>query len=197
MGRKSHLLLGQVVGEVGDHDLGLGRNAVSRGAALTALTGRAVVLASLVVAGLVGDVLQGLGGRGSGALGTLLLLLALGRNVSFCVHLTRNIQARTYTIATSTATTAATGATATAGGLTAASAFMALTGGTLGLLVRLGLASELDGDLALEDLLAGELSDGTLSLVGSREVDEGIADGAVGARVLGNGNRLTTRNEAG
>lgn len=74
---------------------------------------------------------------------------------------------------------------------------MALTVGTLGLLVRLGLASELDGDLALEDLLAGELSDGTLSLARGREVDEGVADGAVGARVLGNGNRLTTRNEAG
>lgn len=103
----------------------------------------------------------------------------------------------TYTLATSTAATATTGATATAGGLATASALMALTVGTLGLLVRLGLASELDGDLALEDLLARELSDGTLSLAGGREVDEGIADGAVGARVLGNRNGLTTRNGAG
>lgn len=91
VGRKTHLLLGQVVGEVGDHDLGLGRNTVSRGAALAALTGRAVVgLAGLVVAvvSLVGDVLQSLGSRGSGALGTLLLLLALGRDVSFSIHFT-------------------------------------------------------------------------------------------------------------
>jgi len=66
-----------------------------------------------------------------------------------------------------------------------------LSVGTLGLLVRLGLASELDRDLALENLLAGELSDGTLSLGGSREVDEGVTDGAVGARVLRDGNRLT------
>jgi hypothetical protein len=75
--------------------------------------------------------------------------------------------------------------------VTAASALGTLDVGTLGLLVRLRLAGELDRDLALKDLLAGELSDGTLSLGGGREVDEGVADRAVGARVLRDGNRLT------
>jgi hypothetical protein len=75
--------------------------------------------------------------------------------------------------------------------VTAASALGTLDVGTLGLLVRLGLAGELDRDLALKNLLAGELSDGTLGLGGGREVDEGVADRAVGARVLRDGNRLT------
>jgi hypothetical protein len=62
--------------------------------------------------------------------------------------------------------------------------------GTLGLLVRLGLAGKLDGDLTLQNLLARELSDGTLSLAGGRQVDEGVTDRAVGARVLRDRNRL-------
>jgi hypothetical protein len=67
----------------------------------------------------------------------------------------------------------------------------ALSGGTLSLLVRLGLASKLDRDLALKDLLARELSDGTVGLSGSREVDKGVTDRAVGARVLRDRNGLT------
>jgi len=42
----------------------------------------------------------------------------------------------------------------------------------------------LDGDLAVEDFLAGELSDGTFGLAGCREVNEGIANWAVGTWVL-------------
>lgn len=56
-----YLLLGQVVGQVGDHDLGLGGNTVGRRATLLLLAGRAsLVLGSLVVVSirLVGDVRQ-------------------------------------------------------------------------------------------------------------------------------------------
>lgn len=99
---------------------------------------------------------------------------------------------KTYTTATATTSTSATAtarAATTASGLAAAGTLT--LDGTLGLLARLGLAGELDGDLALEDLLAGELSDGALGLAGGREVDEGVTDRAVGARVLRDGNRLT------
>ncbi len=102
---------------------------------------------------------------------------------------------RTYTAATSTTSTSATATArtaATASRLAAACAFTTGTlSSTLALLVRLGLASELDGNLALKDLLARELSDGTLSLAGSREVDKGVTDRTVGARVLRDRNRLT------
>ena len=60
---------------------------------------------------------------------------------------------------------------------------------TLG--VGLGGAGKLDGDLALEDGLAVELGNGALGLGGGRESNEGVADGAGGARVGGDGNRLT------
>lgn len=74
-------------------------------------------------------------------------------------------------VATATATTATTATTA-ATTTTRSSAAVALrtrtlSVSTLGLLAsRLGLASELNRDLALEDLLAGELGNGTLGLVG-------------------------------
>ncbi len=101
----------------------------------------------------------------------------------------------TYTaIATAAGTpaTATASPTATAGGLAAASALStALDVGTLGLLVGLGLASELDRDLALKDLLARELGDSTVGLGGSGKVDKGVTDRAVGPRVLRDGNRLT------
>lgn len=101
------------------------------------------------------------------------------------------ISVLTYTTATA-ATTATATATATPG-RTAASALAtgALTSSTrLVLVVRLGLASKLDGDLALKDLLAAELVDGTLSLARGRQVNKGVADGLVRAGVLGDRNRL-------
>jgi hypothetical protein len=54
----------------------------------------------------------------------------------------------------------------------------------------LGSAGELDGDLAVEDGLAVELSDGTLGLGWGREGNEGVADGARGAWVGGDGRGL-------
>lgn len=102
----------------------------------------------------------------------------------------------TYVLAASAGSTAGTTATAaTTGRLTAASA-LALAVGTLDLvLAGLRLAGLLNRDLALEDLLAGKLSDGTLCLGGGGEVDEGIADGTVGAGVLGDrdGLAVTTK----
>lgn len=89
----AHLLLGQVIRQVGNHDLGLGGNTVSGGTTLTALAGGAsLVLGSLFVlvscCVLVGDVLEwldlssGVRISSSGSLGisspsfALLLLLA-------------------------------------------------------------------------------------------------------------------------
>lgn len=83
-----------------------------------------------------------------------------------------------------TTTTTASPAAATSGLTTAGTLGTTLSIGTLALVVRLRLAGELDGHLTLEDLLAGELGDGALGLAGSREVDKGIANRAVGARVL-------------
>jgi hypothetical protein len=102
-------------------------------------------------------------------------------------------------IAGTTATTGTTSAatarpTATPGGLSAAWCVGAstLAVGSLRLFAGgLRLASKLDRDLALEDLLARKLTNGALSLAGGGEVDEGIANWTVGARVLGNRDRLT------
>lgn len=86
----TNLLLGQVIRQVGDHDLSLGRDAVSRGTTLATLTGSArlglAMLALPVSGGLVSDIRQSLNlaGRrrgtgevlsGGGALFVALLIL--------------------------------------------------------------------------------------------------------------------------
>lgn len=105
---------------------------------------------------------------------------------------------RTYAVtSTGSASTTATAASTTASRLSAAATLGTLgtvtsTHGTLSLLAGwLRLAGKLNGDLALKDLLAGELSDGTLGLARCRKVDKCVADWAVGAWVLGDGGRLT------
>jgi hypothetical protein len=99
------------------------------------------------------------------------------------------------TSATASAATTATAATATTGGGTAALLVAASTLGTAAgaLSVRLGGAGKLDGDLAVEDGLAVQLSDGALGLGGSRQSNEGIADRARGARVGGDGGGLAVQ----
>lgn len=98
------------------------------------------------------------------------------------------------TAAASTSTTATAGAATTTSRLAAAGAFSTALGvSALSLVVRLGLASKLDGDLALKDLLARKLSDSTLRLAGGRQVDKGITNRAVGARVFRDGNRFTAK----
>jgi hypothetical protein len=78
------LLLGQVIWEVSNHDLGLGRDTVGRGAALPTLPGTSLGLARLailVTSSFVGDVLESFGLYGSsriiGLRTTLFLLLVL------------------------------------------------------------------------------------------------------------------------
>lgn len=147
---------------------------------------------------LVGDVLEGfnlVGAAGSVNSGACVLALGLlvleGMSVTGCSYPDREF---TYTAAAataSTATTATAGAATTTGGLTTASALGTSTlAVVLGLLSSLGLASELDRHLALKDLFSGELSDGAVGLGGGGEVDERVADGALGAGVLGDGNGL-------
>lgn len=105
---------------------------------------------------------------------------------------------KTYTSATTetaaTATTPATSAAAVGGPLASLCATGALvTAGTsflvllllllLQLLLLIGLASKLDGDLTLEDFLAGQSSNSILSLLSGGKVDKGVANRAVSARI--------------
>lgn len=105
-------------------------------------------------------------------------------------------QGKTYATTTAeTATTATTTTAATAGSPLAAlvaAGTLTTTHSTLRLgLRRLRLASNLDRDLALQDLLARQLLDGLLGLMGSGQVDERIANRAVGAGVHRNGGAFT------
>lgn len=95
------------------------------------------------------------------------------------------------TTASTTTTTAAT--TATTGGATTASRF----GSLVTLLGRLGLASELDGNLAVKDGLAIQLTDGALSLRGGRDINKGVTDRTSGAGVGGDGSSLTVAKVRG
>lgn len=199
----AYLLLGQIVGQVSHHDLGLGGNAIGRGAAFATLASRTslcLILASRVsVVGLVGDVLQwlnlsgcsGLGWGGSSALSGLLLILYDNRSIHL-LDSERLLDVLAHL--TGTASTAATGTGTTAtttSGLAAASAFTLSIG--IGLLcIGLGLAGELNRNLALQNLLARELGNGALSLAGGGKVDEGVADRALGSRVLGNSDSFAT-----
>lgn len=102
----------------------------------------------------------------------------------------RTYRSSATTSATSTSATAATATTRSSASRSLSTTFT--VGSTLGFLTsRLGSAGELNRDLSLEDLLAGELSDGTLGLGGGGKIHEGITNGAVGARVLRNGDGFT------
>lgn len=97
----------------------------------------------------------------------------------------------TYRSATSLSATGTTAASATAtSGSSASRAFGTLlaVGRCLGLLTSSvgGSAGKLDRDFSLENLLSGQLGDGTLGFGRGGEVDEGVANGTVSARVLGN-----------
>jgi hypothetical protein len=93
---------------------------------------------------------------------------------------------------TTTATTAATSGSST----TRALGTRAVTVGTLRLLTsRLRLAGKLDGNLSLKDLLARKLLNSTLGLGRSGEINKGVADRAVGARVLRDRDRLADNSQ--
>jgi hypothetical protein len=95
----------------------------------------------------------------------------------------------------SATTTAETTSTSTSASSTTAGATLpALSTATLtstGLILLCGVSSKLNRDLAIENLLARQLRDGTISFGGGGEVNEGIANGTVGARVDRNGGALT------
>lgn len=97
--------------------------------------------------------------------------------------------------ATTGAATAATATATTAGGGTAAMLGAAGTLCTTARALGVGLrsASKLDGNLAVKDGLAVELSDRTLCLGGRRQRDEGVSDGARGARVGGDSDGLAVQ----
>lgn len=99
-------------------------------------------------------------------------------------HATTSTASSTAATATSASTSAGRGTAtvlATAG---------TLCTGSVALGVSLRSTGKLDGDLALKDGLAVELGNGALGLGGGGESNEGVADGAGGARVGGDGNGL-------
>jgi hypothetical protein len=108
------------------------------------------------------------------------------------------IKTSTYRSTTSPTSAGGTGTTSpttaasrtTTAGLVATTTFAAAYT-TLGL--RLRLAGKLDRHLALKDDLAIELRNGALSLGWSGQVDKGIANWTVGARIGRNRNRLAAR----
>lgn len=101
----TNLLFGQVVGQVGDHNLGLGRDAISGGSTLTALAGGASLvlgLFSLVSPDLVCNIAQwlnlrvgllgsGLGASGSISFGSLsfVLLLVVASILIMTIHVSQ------------------------------------------------------------------------------------------------------------
>lgn len=110
-------------------------------------------------------------------------------NVATYAFTSAGSAATTATAASTTASRLSTAALATLGTLASADS-------TLGLLAGwLRLAGKLNGDLALKDLLAGELSNGTLGLAWCREVDESVTNWAVGAWVLWNGGRFAVKRK--
>lgn len=98
------------------------------------------------------------------------------------------------TSATSSAATTATAAsTSASGGSATVLAAVALSTAAGALSVSLGSAGQLDRDLAVEDGLAVELSNGALGLGRGRQSNEGVADGTRGARVGGDGRGLAVQ----
>jgi hypothetical protein len=187
----AYLLLAKVVRKVGNHDLGLAGNAVLRGTALLA-GAVGVGLASLVdidalLTGGGSDSLVGGLGERKDLAGNVGGGSAIGGSVSLAVD--GALSSLTLLAATAASSTATTATTATAGRLAATgSALTTLSGG---LRSGLGLASELDGNLAVKDRLAIQLLDGAVGLGGGGDVNEGVADRAGGARVGGDRGGLT------
>jgi hypothetical protein len=186
----SYLLLAKVVRKVSDHDLGLAGNTILRGATLLAGT-VGVGLASVVNR----DTLLA-GGGGKRLVGSLSERKDLTGNVgrsavggSLGLAIDGALSSLTL-LATTAASSTATTTTATTAGRLAATG-RTLTTLSSGLRSGLGLAGELDGNLAVKDGLAVQLLDGAVGLGGGGDVNEGVADRAGGARVGGDRGSLT------
>lgn len=189
----AYLLLTKIVGEVGNHDLGLAGDTVLR---------RATLLAGAVGVGLAGVV--GVDSEALASGGGQSLVGGLGERSSLAGNVGRGAVGGSLALAVDSAlsslallATAAASCTATTATATATSG-LATTGSALttlgGLSGRLGLAGKLDGDLAVEDGLAVQLLDGTVGLGGGGHVNEGVADRAGGARVGGDGGGLAVKH---
>jgi hypothetical protein len=188
----AHLVLRQIIRQVGHHDLGLGWDAIRGRATLAAELALALALdVGLVLAGatlgrlLVSDIAQRLG-LVVGMLASSLVVLVF---TSVFAAIQSLYSLSTYRSVARAAREAAAAASATATTVRRATATVIV--GAVSLLSRSGRgASELHRHLALENLLAREFSNGTLGLRRSGQVNKGVADRAVVARVLGNGDRL-------
>lgn len=165
---RNYLILAEVVRQVGNHDLGLGGNAILRG---TTVLGSTRTLGALGVGVFV---------DGQRFVGGLRKRLNLAWDIGWPVDGIRLVVLGVACATTSAATaSAATTATTTAG---TALRLLGLLG--LVLLLRLiRLAGKLDRDLAFKNGLAVELSDGAISFGGSGNIDESVANGTSGARV--------------
>ena len=162
--------------------------------------GRLVLVGSLGQRGLSS-------GSSSVGLGSFLTFLSLFEirvleNPGCKVPLNEGGKRNTYTTSTADTTTTATSATtataATTGALATfiAAGALAATGSTFLSLRGLWLASELHRDLTGEDLLTGESLDGGSGFSSSGQIDERIANGAVGARVHRNRGALARSYES-
>jgi hypothetical protein len=191
----AHLLLTKVVRKIGNHDLGLARDAI---------LGRATLLAGTVGVGLASLAWVGSDailacGAGKSLVGGLSKREDLTRDVggsaiSVSLGLAVDSTLSTLTLLATTAAsgTAATATAATASGLAATGSALTTLSGGLG--SRLRLAGKLDGDLAVKDGLAVQLLDGAVGLGRGGNVNEGVADRAGGARVGGYRGGLTVEH---
>ena len=115
------------------------------------------------------------------------------------VGLVGDVRKRSGLGSTGRATLTATGAASTtAAAATATTTRTTLLVASLGrlLLIVLGLAGKLDTNLALEDILARQILDSLGGLIGGLQIDKGIANGSVGARVDGDGGAFAMRCQA-
>ena len=187
----TYLVLGQIIRQVGHHDLGLGRDTILRRTTLLLLdtATRLALLGGSSVVGLVIGQRINLSRDIGGGLGFLSLLTTL---VYFCISISGG--RGTYRAATTSNATPTTAATATATTPTAgpfAAFALTATCSTLPGLRGLRLASQLDRNLTLEDLITRELLDGSVGLVCGGEVHEGVTNGAIGAGVDRDGGAFT------
>ena len=187
--QRSYLLLTQVVGEVGDHNLVLGGNPIFRRSSLTGLTW-STGLRFPIGGSFARCLICGVGQRQYLA-GHIGIFCSIGLTLRGKWLATSSCKARDEAYATSStarATSTTTAASTPTSRVATTASLVAATFGTAGgsgLLLgsSLRLACQLNRDLTLQDEFASKLLDGFLGFVGSREVNEGIANWSGGTRI--------------